>query len=245
MPVEAVALFLLAVLAGGVAGVAGFGIGSILTPALALAVGTNVAVAVVALPHVAATAVRLWALRRDVDGAVMRTFGVASALGGVAGAVGHSVFDSPVLSLVLGLLLVLAGSLELTGLARRVRLGGSASIAAGALSGLFGGLVGNQGGIRSAALLRFDMSPTALVATATATALLVDAARVPVYLVTNVADVVKMFGTVLLLTVGVVIGTIGGTPVLRLLPERWFRRSLAVLLITLGLGLVASAIRFP
>jgi uncharacterized membrane protein YfcA len=89
------------------------------------------------------------------------------------------------------------------------------------------------------------MSPTALVATATATALLVDAARVPVYLVTNVADVVKMMGTVLLLTVGVVIGTIGGTPVLRLLPERWFRRSLAVLLITLGLGLVASAIRFP
>ena len=50
------------------------------------------------------------------------------------------------------------------------------------LPGLFGGVAGNQGGIRAAALTSFGLGPQAFVATATATALLVDVARTPVYL---------------------------------------------------------------
>ncbi|HEX7069048.1 MAG TPA: TSUP family transporter [Candidatus Limnocylindria bacterium] len=238
-PLDALALFLLAVLAGGVAGVAGFGIGSILTPALAVSIGTQLAVAVVAVPHVAATATRLWMLRSDIDRGVLLTFGVASAAGGLLGAIGHAFFSSGLLSLALGGLLMLAGLLELTGLGRRVRLGGGSAMAAGVLSGAFGGLVGNQGGIRSAALLRFPLSPAALVATATATALLVDAARVPVYLLSSGEDLVAAWPTVLLLTAGVLVGTFIGTPILRGVPERWFRRSLAVLLVLLGVALVA------
>jgi uncharacterized protein len=242
LPLDAVALFLLSILAGGVAGVAGFGIGSILTPALALTVGTKIAVAIVAIPHVAATATRLWVLRREIDRSVLATFGLASAAGGLVGGIGHGVFESPVLSVTLGLLLVIAGSLELTGVARHARLGGAGAVLAGALSGAFGGLVGNQGGIRSAALLRFDLEPTALVATATATALLVDAARLPLYVATTGGEMTAMSGTIALLTVGVLTGTLAGTPILRRLPERRFRRSLAALLILLGLALLVSAL---
>ncbi|HET8778264.1 MAG TPA: TSUP family transporter [Candidatus Limnocylindria bacterium] len=240
-PLDAIALFLLAVLAGGVAGVAGFGIGSILTPALAVSLGTQLAVAVVAAPHVAATATRLWMLRSDIDRRVLLTFGLASAAGGLIGAIGHALFSSDLLSLALGGLLILAGLLELTGVGRRMRLGGGSAVAAGVLSGVFGGLVGNQGGIRSAALLRFPLSPMALVATATATALLVDAARVPVYLLTSGEELVASRTTVLLLTVGVLVGTFIATPILRRVPERLFRRSLAILIVLLGAVLVASA----
>ena len=52
----------------------------------------------------------------------------------------------------------------------------------GLVSGFFGGVAGNQGGLRAAALSAFRLSPGAFVATATATGLLVDAARAPVYL---------------------------------------------------------------
>jgi uncharacterized protein len=239
-PLDAVLLFLLAVLAGGVAGVAGFGIGSILTPALAVSVGTQLAVTVVAVPHAAATATRLWMLRSQIDRRLLWTFGLASAAGGLLGAVGHALLTSEVLSLALGALLVLAGMLELAGLGRRVRLGSGTAVAAGVLSGAFGGLVGNQGGIRSAALLRFPLGPSALVATATATALLVDAARVPVYLLSDTGELLAMWPTVLLLTAGVLVGTFIGTPILARIPERWFRRSLAILLILLGIALVAS-----
>jgi uncharacterized membrane protein YfcA len=235
-----VGLGLLAVLGGAVAAVAGFGIGSLLTPALSIAVGTKVAVAVVALPHVAATAFRLWALRDAIDRSVLLRFGLASAVGGLVGALLHAVFSSPLLSVLLGVLLVFAGLSEWTGAARRLRFPGPWAIVAGALSGVFGGLVGNQGGIRSAALLRFDLAPTTLVATATASALLVDAARLPVYLVTAGPDIAGAGPTIVLLTIGVLVGTVAGAPVLRRLPQETFRRLVAGLLIALGAALVAG-----
>jgi uncharacterized membrane protein YfcA len=234
------AFFALAVVAGAVAGVSGFGIGSLLTPALAVSIGTRLAVGVVAIPHFVATSLRLWMLRAAVDRGVLMTFGLASAAGGLAGGIAHGFLGSSVLSVVLGLLLVFAGLSELSGLARRLRFEGRSAIAAGALSGLFGGLVGNQGGIRAAALLAFPLNREALVATATATGLLVDAARVPVYLVTDGPAIAAMLPTAAVMTVGAVIGTVLGTPVLRRLPETWFRRMLAALLVVLGVALVAG-----
>jgi uncharacterized protein len=234
MPLSDLVLASLAVLAGAIAAIAGFGIGSLLTPAVALSTGTKLAVAVVALPHAIGTLVRLWALRDAIDRPVLISFGLASAIGGLVGALLHATISSPLLSIVLGVLLILGGSLELTGLGGRIRFPGPWAIAAGLASGVFGGLVGNQGGIRSAALLRFDLSPRALVATATATAMLVDLARVPVYIVTNGPDLVRLWPTVGALTAGVVIGTLFGAPILRRLPDRTFRLSLAMLLILIG-----------
>jgi uncharacterized membrane protein YfcA len=105
---------------------------------------------------------------------------------------------------------------------------------------LFGGLVGNQGGIRAAALLAFPLNREALVATATATGLMVDAARVPIYLATDGPAIGTMLPTAAVMTVGAVIGTVLGAPVLRRLPETGFRRILAALLVLLGIALVAG-----
>jgi uncharacterized membrane protein YfcA len=231
-------LICLSVLAGAIAALAGFGIGSVLTPALAISVGTKIAVALVALPHIAATAVRLWLLRRWIDRRTLVTFGIASAAGGLAGAVLHAFITSRILAVVLGVLLVFGGVLELTELARRMRIPGGWAIVAGIASGLFGGLVGNQGGIRSAALLRFDLDRRALIATATASALLVDAARTPVYLVSNGRELIEAWPLVLSLAGGAVLGTVLGAPILRRIPGTVFRRLLAVLLI--GLGVVVA-----
>lgn len=231
-----------AVLAGAVASVAGFGIGSLLTPVLSVSVGTRLAVGLVSIPHFIGTGLRLWRLRAHVDRRVLATFGIASAAGGLVGAFFFSRAGSPTLALVFGLLLLLAGTTEITGLARRVELKGAAGWVAGAASGLFGGMVGNQGGIRSAALLGFHLPRHAFVATATAIALAVDFARMPVYFAVEGRAILAEWPLLAVAVVGVVVGTLAGERVLSRIPERIFRRLVAVLILALGVYMVTRGV---
>lgn len=227
-------LALAAVLAGAIASVVGFGIGSLLTPLLAVRVGTQLAVAAISIPHVCATALRFWRLRTHVDRRVLVNFGVMSAAGGLAGALLHSFATNRALAIVFGIILIFVGLSELTGLARRMRFQGPVAWIAGAVSGLFGGLVGNQGGIRSAALLGFDVDKQAFVATATAIGLVVDAARMPVYFATQAHELARIWPLVLIATTGTLAGTLAGVRALRHIPENVFRRIVAIILLVLG-----------
>lgn len=232
---------LIGVVGGGVAAVSGFGIGSLLTPVLLLTFPTGEAVALVSVPHVVATSLRLWSLRGDIDWPTFKQFGIASAVGGLAGAALQPEVGSGALTLVLAVLLLAAGSSELS--RRPVPLPATPfwRLAGGALSGGFGGLVGNQGGIRTAALLGFRLETRALVATSTASALLVDAARVPVYLWLR-GEVLEANVTLWLAgTVGVVVGTFLGVPVLGRIPSGLYRQIVGFLLAALGLGLLFAA----
>jgi len=213
-----------AVVAGAIASVAGFGIGSTLTPTLAAKLGTKLAVAAVSIPHLVGTILRFVLIREHVNKRVLIRFGITSALGGLVGALIHARFSSTVLSYILGALLIFAGATGVTGLASRLRFGRRTAWLAGAASGIFGGLVGNQGGIRSAALLGFDIEREAFVATATAIALVVDAARMPVYFVTEAHQLAQVWNYLALGTLGVVIGTAVGQRVLVRIPEKVFRR---------------------
>ena len=236
-------LILLAALAGGVvASVAGFGIGSLVTPVLAWQLDAKLAVAAVSIPHVIGTAVRFWRLGGRVDRRVLASFGVMSAAGGLLGALLQERATTPALLVLFGGLLLFSSAAELTGFGRRMQFGGALAWIAGALSGLLGGLVGNQGGIRSAALLGVDLPKHAFVTTATAVALMVDAARVPVYL-WFMGDEMRQLGAwMAIATLGVVIGTFAGLQVLDRIPERSFRRVVAVVLAMLGAAMLLSGL---
>jgi uncharacterized membrane protein YfcA len=224
-----------AIIAGAIAAVAGFGIGSILTPVAALQTDTRIAVAAVSIPHLLGTAVRFWRLRRYVDHALFLTFGVPSAAGGMIGALLHGYASGPILTVVFGALLVFAGFTGLTGLAQKMRFGPRAAYVAGAASGALGGFVGNQGSIRSAAMLGFNIHKEAFVATATAIALVVDAVRMPVYFVTEWKSLTALWIPITIASAGVLAGTLGGEKVLRRIPEPLFRRLVSFLLLGLGL----------
>jgi len=226
--------------AGALAAVAGFGIGSILTPVIALLVGAKLAVAAVAIPHAIGTLQRFWLLRHHVERRVLVRFGLTSALGGLLGALLSAQGSNRALAVVFGLTVGLAGISELTGWMARVRWGHRTATAAGLLSGLLGGLVGNQGGIRAASLLGFGVPKESFVATATAIALCVDAARLPVYLATQGAEIAAMWPVLAVATVGVVIGTAIGTRLLAGVPEAAFHRIVGVSLVVLGVVFVVG-----
>jgi uncharacterized membrane protein YfcA len=239
---EPVGFGLLAVVAGAVAAVSGFGIGSLLTPFLLLSFPAAEAVAIVAVPHAVATSVRFWRLRSDVDRPTFKQFGIASAVGGLVGASLQPVLGSGALTLVLAALLLAAGGSEL--LRRSVPLPTTPlwRLAGGSLSGVFGGLVGNQGGLRAAALLGFRLQTKALVATATASALLVDAARVPIYLALRGSVIAATVPLWLAGTAGVVVGTFLGVPLLGRVPPALYRQLVGGLLVALGLSLLFAAL---
>jgi uncharacterized protein len=232
------AIFFCAIAAGAVAAVSGFGIGSLLTPLLAIQAGTKTAVAAVSIPHLVGTGIRFWRLRGSLDRGVLWRFGLMSAAGGLAGALLNAGAPSPALTVILGSLLVFAGAAQITGQTQRWRFHGSVAWVAGAVSGLFGGLVGNQGGIRSAAMLGFDLPKERFVATATAIALFVDAARMPVYMVVQGAQVQAIWPVVLIATVGVVVGTLAGDRLLRRVPERRFKQVVGAIILLLGIAIL-------
>ena len=103
---------------------------------------------------------------------------------------------------------------------------------------MFGGLVGNQGGIRSAALLGFGLERDAFVATATAIALLVDLFRMPVYAALQFRQVLLQWQMALIATAGVVVGTLSGKWMLQRIPQNIFRRIVSSIILALGIWLL-------
>lgn len=211
-----------------------------MTPVLAYHLDTRLAIAAVSVPHLVGTAQRFWRLHRNIDRRLLREFGTTSAIGGLAGALVHGRLHSRGLTVTFGLLLLFTALAELTGWMRRVHWGKSFGWLAGALSGFLGGLVGNQGSIRTAGLLAYEVSPAAFVATATTVALIVDAARMPVYMVTQGGDVARQWPILAVATISVVLGTFVGIRILPRLRKDLFRRTVAILLAILGFVMLAG-----
>lgn len=229
-----VLLVVASTLAASVAALSGFGIGSILTPLLATRVDFGLAVAAISIPHVVATSLRCWMLRKHINKEVLIGFGSLSAIGGLAGALFHSMASNPGLTILFALLLVYVGVSGFIGWSKSLTINKKWSSIAGLSSGLLGGLVGNQGGIRSAALLGLDMKKNELVGTATAIGVVVDLARMPVYIYTEGNELLKLWLWIALATAGCIVGTFGGKAALSKLSEEHYRKVLFILIAVLG-----------
>lgn len=233
----ALLIFVAAFLAGATSSVAGFGIGTILTPLLGFGIGVRLAVAAASIPHFVGNAVRLWTLRHQVDKNVLKPFGLMSAAGALAGALLHAIASIPTLKFGMAALLIIAGGLGVAGYSDRVRMGRRGAWFAGALSGFLGGFVGNQGGIRAAAMLALDVRKEVFVASAVAIALVVDGARLPIYAFTIGRELLAAWPIVAVASGGVLAGTLLGKLLLGWIPEEVFRRIVSALLVALGIAI--------
>jgi uncharacterized membrane protein YfcA len=231
-------ILIVSLLAGAFASVSGFGIGSLLTPLFALKLDLQLAVAAVSIPHLLGTAVRFALIRKSLRKDVFIGFGIWSAIGALTGALLHNVANNPVLIIVFASLLITAGVTGVLGLSSKIQIPPKLSWLAGLASGAFGGLVGNQGGIRSASLLGFDLSKAEFIATATAIGLIVDGARMPVYFSKRFTDLVVIWQPIAVASSGVLLGTWLGKTLLAKLPELIFKRFISGIILVLGLAML-------
>src|SRR3989442_3007017 len=100
-----ITLFLAAVAGGVIAAISGFGIGSILTPAVSTYTDTKLAVAIVYIPHFVGTLVPIVRLRRQINRSLALSFGIASAIGGLTGSFLNASASVPVLCYLLATLM--------------------------------------------------------------------------------------------------------------------------------------------
>lgn len=180
---------------------------------------------------------RCWRLRKSIDREVLKGFGLASAAGGIVGAFALFRFESEA-RVILGLLLLATGIAGLTGWNRAITPTGIASTVLGGFSGLFGGMAGNQGGLRAAALSAYRLTPAQFVATSTAVGLMVDAARLPVYVARGSGRISELALPIAIATVGVLVGTIAGERLLLRLSMDQFTKIVSMLILTLGAWLL-------
>ncbi len=186
-----------ALVASGLTLFSGFGLGTILTPVMAIFFPIEAAVAMTALVHFANNLFKLVLFARKADRGVCLRFGlpaVAASFGGAALLVwlsdlpalgsyalwGRTMVVTPV-KLVVGVLIGAFSLLELGQALKGRGLPPSWLAFGGLVSGFFGGLSGHQGAFRSAFLLRLGLSKEAFIATGVVVACLVDATRLTVY----------------------------------------------------------------
>ncbi|MBM3269496.1 MAG: TSUP family transporter [Candidatus Sericytochromatia bacterium] len=175
----------------------GFGLGTLLLPAMAAFMPVEAAVAATAVVHMANNAAKGALLLKRADWSVVWRFGLpaiaAAWLGaralvilgalpavGAWEAAGRTFAIMPV-KLVVAMLLAAFAILELVPLLERIRYSPVWLPIGGVLSGFFGGLSGFQGAFRSAVLVKAGMPKEAFLGTGIAIALAVDLTRLSGY----------------------------------------------------------------
>ena len=163
-----------------------------------------------------------------------------SAAGVLGGELPYSRLGPSSLTGIRGGPLILTAFAQLSAWSRRWYTRGALVSAFGPLSRFFGGVAGNQGGLRAAALTTFRLSPDGFVATATATHLLVDLARTPIYLRSTGPDLLRLALPIGIAAMGVLIGTLAGERFLLGPSPRRFGHIVEVAIGLLGDGYLVS-----
>jgi uncharacterized membrane protein YfcA len=171
----------------------GFGLGTILTPAFILFFPPEIAVAATAIVHFLNNLFKLVLIGRYTALRVVLKFGVPALVGAYGGAkllswlsesdsvVSFLGFETTYLNLVIGGLILFFALSELLPKMKDVQLDQKWLIPGGVLSGFFGGLSGHQGALRSAFLVKVNLSKEQFIATGVVIACFVDTMRITTY----------------------------------------------------------------
>ncbi|MFH0822998.1 MAG: sulfite exporter TauE/SafE family protein [Pseudomonadota bacterium] len=255
----------MALAASGLTLFSGFGLGTILTPVFAIFFPIEVAIASTAMVHFANNLFKLAMLWRKADLSIVTRFAAPGAFTAVLGAMllkylselpvlaiyvlgGKTLEIEPVKVVIGGLIGVFALFELIPSLEGRIRFDRKHLSVAGALSGFFGGLSGNQGALRSAALVRCGLDKAVFIATGVVCAVVVDAFRLVGYgatFYTKNFSVVREAGGAGLVgatTVAAFVGAFAGARLVKKVTMETVQWIVGVSLLLLALGLTVGLI---
>ncbi len=194
---EIVVVSIAALLASALTLFAGFGLGTLLMPVVAIFFPVEVAIAITAMVHLANNVFKVALIGKKANRSVILSFGIPAVAFAFLGALvlgwlsvvpaifeyaafGNQIQVSP-LRLVVGILILAFVTLELSPRFSSIALDRKYLPYGGVVSGFFGGLSGHQGAFRSMFLLKAGLNKEEFVATGVMLAVMVDLSRILIY----------------------------------------------------------------
>lgn len=218
----------------------GFGIGTILTPVFLLFFDVKTSILMVAVVHGLTNLFKVILFRQHIDWRIIRRFGLLSMIGAVIGGMLQIVIYSDAIKVALGMVLIFLGIQVYLPRLQQLRVPRRMDIVGGFASGLLGGLVGNQGAIRSAYLINYPINKQAFIATAALIACLVDLTRIPVYLAGYGQILIPHMALLSAVVATAYLGTLIGKRLVAYLSLERFRKIVAGMIALSGLFLAAG-----
>ena len=238
----AAGICLAALLVAAMVLMSGFGLGTLLTPLFALFYDIKIAVLLVAIVHFSNNLFKLGLFFRHLDWAILKRFGAISIAGAFVGSLLQAELESETLKIGLGILLVILGTVEFLPPRFSWSLPKRLDPLGGFLSGLLGGVLGNQGAVRSAYLLNYSLSKEAFVATATIIACLIDVTRIPIYLLSYYHEIAMAWPYLIATILSAFLGTLIGKWLLDIVTLGAFRRVVAGSVVVVGIAMAMALI---
>ncbi len=179
----------------------GFGLGTLLVPVFGIFFPIEIAISLTAIVHFLNNIFKLILLGKSADKKIIFNFGIPSVIAAFFGAymlyllsdlhtiatytLFNKTFKILPMKLTIGILLMVFALFEIIPRFKNWQVSPKYLTLGGFLSGFFGGLSGNQGALRTAFLIKANLSPQTFIATGVFIACLTDVARLFVYSNTN------------------------------------------------------------
>lgn len=194
---EYIVTCLVAFIGSGLTLFSGFGLGTLLIPAFALFFPIDISIALTAIVHFLNNIFKLILLGKHADKEIILRFGIPSVIAAFAGAYlltcltslqpianyflnGILFFILPV-KLIIGMLMIFFALLDIVPAFAKIQFERKYLPVGGLLSGFIGGLSGHQGALRSAFLIRANLTKESFIASGVVIACLTDVSRLTVY----------------------------------------------------------------
>lgn len=235
---ETVLILILVIAASGVGTLTGFGISTIMVPAMVMFYPLPETLLFVGIIHWFGNLWKVLLFRGGLRWKLILGFGLPGIAAAYLGARLVFSISSAVLSRILGGLLIsyvvflfVKSSFRIPANLRTAALGG-------ALSGFLAGIFGIGGAVRGMFLTVFDLPKTVYIATAGAIALFIDTTRLTTYLGQGSRLEPLLLGGMLLFIPASFAGAKIAQRIVEKIPQRHFRKVIAVFLLLAGLKLL-------
>jgi uncharacterized protein len=237
----------------------GFGLGTLLFPAMMLFFPVMESMFLTAVVHFLNNIFKIALVRKHVNIPIALKFGLPAMLGSFFGsyALIYTVPPDPIfiyhlgshecvvdsVKILIGLLLVFFAMFEILPRLKNLKFEQSRIVEGGLVSGLFGGLTGHQGALRSAFLVKFDLSKEVFIATGIAIAFAVDITRIPMYFQSVGDSVINDNSVLLSVTVlAAFSGAFLGNRMLKKVTIEAVKNIIAIFILSIAIAMIAGVL---